>query len=550
MEFTSFNKRLEDSFRKYWDLAALSNYQGATLFYRDVARRIAKLHIAFEQCGLQKGDKVAICSRNQANWGVSFLAALTYGAVPVPILHEFKAGNIHYLVNHSEARVLFVDDTIWEGLNADEMPGLSVIVQINNFKFLYAKTEEFFQIREHLNESFGKKYPNDFEPEDVKYYEDSPEELAMINYTSGTSGFSKGVMIPYRALSSNVQFAAIAEPQMHQGSEIVAMLPSAHMYGMTFEFLFEMTIGAHVHFLSRLPSPKVILNALADIHPCVIVAVPLIIEKIYKSKLKPLIDKNKIFFKVPGLNKMVQKKFLTELVHTFGDNFEEIILGGAAFNPEVEEFFHSIGFPYTVGYKITECAPIIAYSHWNTVKPGSCGKAVVNMEIRIDSDDPVNVPGEVQVRGANVFLGYYKNEEATANSFTDDGWFRTGDMGVIDRDGYLFLRGRSKCMILGPSGQNIYPEELEAVINNLTYVVDSLVIEDEGGLTALIYPDYHLGELDGLDRHGLEERIRAALPDVNKLIPNYAKIKKIEFLPEDFERTPKRSIKRYLYQRN
>lgn len=550
MEFTSFNKRLEDSFRKNWDLAALSNYQGATLFYRDVARRIAKLHIAFEQCGLQKGDKVAICSRNQANWGVSFLAALTYGAVPVPILHEFKAGNIHYLVNHSEARVLFVDDTIWEGLNADEMPGLSVIVQINNFKFLYAKTEEFFQIREHLNESFGKKYPNDFEPEDVKYYEDSPEELAMINYTSGTSGFSKGVMIPYRALSSNVQFAAIAEPQMHQGSEIVAMLPSAHMYGMTFEFLFEMTIGAHVHFLSRLPSPKVILNALADIHPCVIVAVPLIIEKIYKSKLKPLIDKNKIFFRVPGLNKVVQKKFLTELVHTFGDNFEEIILGGAAFNPEVEEFFHSIGFPYTVGYGMTECAPIIAYSHWNTVKPGSCGKAVVNMEIRIDSDDPVNVPGEVQVRGANVFLGYYKNEEATANSFTDDGWFRTGDMGVIDRDGYLFLRGRSKCMILGPSGQNIYPEELEAVINNLTYVVDSLVIEDEGGLTALIYPDYHLGELDGLDRHGLEERIRAALPDVNKLIPNYAKIKKIEFLPEDFERTPKRSIKRYLYQRN
>lgn len=550
MEFTSFNKRLEDSFRKNWDLAALSNYQGATLFYRDVACRIAKLHIAFEQCGLQKGDKVAICSRNQANWGVSFLAALTYGAVPVPILHEFKAGNIHYLVNHSEARVLFVDDTIWEGLNADEMPGLSVIVQINNFKFLYAKTEEFFQIREHLNESFGKKYPNNFEPEDVKYYEDSPEELAMINYTSGTSGFSKGVMIPYRALSSNVQFAAIAEPQMHQGSEIVAMLPSAHMYGMTFEFLFEMTIGAHVHFLSRLPSPKVILNALADIHPCVIVAVPLIIEKIYKSKLKPLIDKNKIFFKVPGLNKVVQKKFLTELVHTFGGNFEEIILGGAAFNPEVEEFFHSIGFPYTVGYGMTECAPIIAYSHWNTVKPGSCGKAVVNMEIRIDSDDPVNVPGEVQVRGANVFLGYYKNEEATANSFTDDGWFRTGDMGVIDRDGYLFLRGRSKCMILGPSGQNIYPEELEAVINNLTYVVDSLVIEDEGGLTALIYPDYHLGELDGLDRHGLEERIRAALPDVNKLIPNYAKIKKIEFLPEDFERTPKRSIKRYLYQRN
>lgn len=550
MDYKSLNKTLENSFKKNWDLAALSNYQGATLFYRDVARRIAKLHIAFEQCGLQKGDKVAICSRNQANWGVSFLAALTYGAVPVPILHEFKPGNIHYLVNHSEARVLFVDDTIWEGLNAEEMPGLAVIVQINNFKFLYAQTSELWQVREHLNESFGKKYPNNFEPEDLDYYEDSADELALINYTSGTSGFSKGVMIPYRALVSNVEFAMIAEPHITAGSEVVAMLPSAHMYGMMFEFLFEMTIGAHVHFLTRLPSPKVIMKALDEIHPCIIIAVPLIIEKIYKSKLKPLIDKNKIFFKIPGLDKVVQKKFLTELVHTFGGNFEEIILGGAAFNPEVEEFFHRIGFPYTVGYGMTECAPIIAYAHWNTVKPGSCGKSVINMEIRIDSDDPENVPGEVQVRGANVFLGYFKNEEATMEVFTEDGWFRTGDMGVLDKDGFLYLRGRSKCMILGPSGQNIYPEEIEAVINNLTYVVDSLVIEDNGGLTALVYPDYHLGELDGLDRKGLEERLSAALPNINKLVPNYAKISRMEFMPEDFERTPKRSIKRYLYQRN
>lgn len=550
MDYKSLNKTLENSFKKNWDLAALSNYQGATLFYRDVARRIAKLHIAFEQCGLQKGDKVAICSRNQANWGVSFLAALTYGAVPVPILHEFKPGNIHYLVNHSEARVLFVDDTIWEGLNAEEMPGLAVIVQINNFKFLYAQTPELWQVREHLNESFGKKYPNNFEPEDLDYYEDSADELALINYTSGTSGFSKGVMIPYRALVSNIEFASIAEPHITAGSEVVAMLPSAHMYGMMFEFLFEMTIGAHVHFLTRLPSPKVIMKALDEIHPCIIIAVPLIIEKIYKSKLKPLIDKNKIFFKIPGLDKVVQKKFLTELVHTFGGNFEEIILGGAAFNPEVEEFFHRIGFPYTVGYGMTECAPIIAYAHWNTVKPGSCGKSVINMEIRIDSDDPENVPGEVQVRGANVFLGYFKNEEATREVFTEDGWFRTGDMGILDKDGFLYLRGRSKCMILGPSGQNIYPEEIEAVINNLTYVVDSLVIEDNGGLTALVYPDYHLGELDGLDRKGLEERLSAALPNINKLVPNYAKISRMEFMPEDFERTPKRSIKRYLYQRN
>ena len=550
MEFNSFNKLIENSIKKNWDRPALSNYQGATLKYSDMARRMAKLHIAFEQCGLKKGDKVAICSRNQAHWGVSFLAAMTYGAVPVPILHEFKPGNIHYLVNHSEAKVLFVDDVIWEGLSADEMPDLHVVVQINTFKFLYARTEDLWQIREHLNESFGRQYPDHFGPENVNYYEDSADELALINYTSGTSGFSKGVMIPYRALYSNVHFAYGAEPQMNQESEVVAMLPSAHMYGMMFEFLFEITIGAHVHFLTRVPSPKVIMKAFSEIHPHIIIAVPLIIEKIYKSKLKPLIDKNKIFFKIPGLDKLVQKKFRDELVATFGGRFEEVILGGAAFNPEVEAFFHKIGFPYTVGYGMTECAPIIAYAHWNEVRPGSCGRTVPNMEIRIDSDDPSRIPGEVQVRGANVFLGYYKNEEATSQCFTEDGWFRTGDMGVMDADGYLFLRGRSKCMILGPSGQNIYPEELEAVINNVNYVVDSLVIEDGGSLTALVYPDYHQGELDGMNREMLEKRISGLLPEINKEIPNYAQIKKIEFLPEDFERTPKRSIKRYLYQRN
>ena len=551
MEFKSVNKILENSFRENWDRPALSNYQGVTLNYRDVARRIAKLHIAFEQCGLQKGDKVAICSRNQANWGVSFLAALTYGAVAVPILHEFKAGNIHYLVNHSEARVLFVDEVIWEGLNQEEMPGLSVVVQINTFKFLYADTEERQSVREHLNESFGRKYPDYFGPEHLDYYEDSPEELAVINYTSGTSGFSKGVMIPYRALFSNIDFAKNdACPMLKPGMQCVSMLPSAHMYGMMFEFLYEMICGMHVHFLSRVPSPKIIMKAFSEIHPSIIIAVPLIIEKIYKNKLKPIIDKNKLFFKIPGLDKVIMKKFREELVNTFGGKFEEVILGGAAFNPEVEAFFKKIGFPYTVGYGMTECAPIIGYAHWNTVKLGSCGKAAPNIEIRIDSTDPERIPGEVQVRGANVFLGYYKNEEATRQSFTDDGWFRTGDMGIMDSDGYLFLRGRSKCMILGPSGQNIYPEELEAVINNVNYVVDSLVIEDGGGLTALVYPDYHQGELDGMNRAALEARISGTLPEINKEIPNYAQIKKIEFLPEDFERTPKRSIKRYLYQRN
>lgn len=551
MEFHSVNKLLEKSFKTNWDRPALSNYKGQDLAYRDVARRIAKLHIAFEQCGLQKGDKVAICSRNQANWGVSFMAALTYGAVPVPILHEFKPGNIHYLVNHSEAKVLFVDDVIWENLSEAEMPGLYVVVQMNTFGFLYCKTEEMANVREHLNESFGHKYPNNFGPEDLNYYEDTADELALINYTSGTSGFSKGVMIPYRALFSNIEFAhKQALPQLDNNTEIVSMLPSAHMYGMMFEFLFEMTIGAHVHFLTRVPSPKIIMQAFAEIKPHVIIAVPLIIEKVYKSKLKPVIDRNKMIMNLPIIDKVIQKKILNELVTAFGGRFEEVIIGGAAFNPEVERFFRKIGFPFTVGYGMTECAPIIAYAHWNKTKLYSCGQPALNMQIRIDSSDPVNVPGEVQVKGPNVFLGYFKNDEATQGVITDDGWFRTGDMGVMDEENYLFLKGRSKCMILGPSGQNIYPEEIEGVINNVVYVVDSLVIEDHGALVALIYPDYHQGELDGMSKSELEAKIQETLPEINKQIPNYAKISKIEFMPEDFERTPKRSIKRYLYQRN
>ena len=551
MEFHSVNKILEKSFRKNWDRPALSNYKGQDLAYRDVARRIAKLHIAFEQCGLQKGDKVALCSRNQANWGVSFLAALTYGAVPVPILHEFKPENIHHLVNHSEAKVLFVDDVIWENLSESEMPGLHVVVQINNLSFLYSSTPEMAAVREHLNESFGRKYPNNFGPDDLDYYEDSADELAIINYTSGTSGFSKGVMVPYRAIYSNIEFAHVqAMPELGNESDVVSMLPSAHMYGLMFEFLFEMSVGAHVHFLTRVPSPKIIMQAFADIKPHVIIAVPLIIEKVYKSKLKPIIDRNKMIMSLPIIDKVIQKKILKELTAAFGGNFYEVIIGGAAFNPEVEAFFKKIGFPLTVGYGMTECAPIITYADWKEARLTSCGREVMNMKVRIDSEDPENIPGEIQVSGPNVFLGYYKNEQATAEVTTEDGWFRTGDMGIIDKDGFLYIRGRSKCMILGPSGQNIYPEEIEAVVNNVNYVVDSLVIEDHGNLVSLIFPDYHQAELDGLSKEQLEERINAALPEINKQVPNYAKISKIEFLPEDFERTPKRSIKRYLYQRN
>ena len=552
MEFTSVNKLFEESFKKNWDRPAISNYQGVTLHYRDVARRIEKMHIMFEECGLQKGDKVAICSRNQANWAVAFLSALTYGAVPVPLLHEFKPGNIHHLVNHSEAKILFVDDVVWEGLSESEMPLLHAVIQVNTFKLLYSADERITSAREHLNELFGRKYPEAFVPEAISYYEDSADELAIINYTSGTSGFSKGVMIPYRAIWSNIVFARGVLPLLDNTKNIVSMLPCAHMYGLMFEVLYELSVGAHVHFLSRVPSPKIIMQALAEVKPYIVIAVPLVIEKIYKSKVKPVLEKEGIRFlmKLPVLNQVVMNKIRTELVNAFGGQFEEVIIGGAAFNKEVEGFFKQIGFPFTVGYGMTECAPIITYDDWKEEKLYSCGKVAPNLEIKIESADPQNVPGEVLVKGANVFLGYYKNEEATSAVFTKDGWFRTGDMGVIDADGSLFLKGRSKCMILGPSGQNIYPEEIETVLNSQPYVVDSLVIEDNGGLTALIYPDFRLGETDGMDQRGMVKHFETALSDINKELPNYAKLKKIEVMSEDFERTPKKSIKRYLYQRN
>ncbi len=551
MEFKSVNKLIEKSIKENWDRDALSNYQGATLRYKDLAERIRYLQIAFEQCGLKKGDKVALCSRNQANWGVCFLASMTYGAVPVPILHEFKPENIHYLVNHSEAKVFFVDEVIWEGLSESEMPGLEVIVQMNTLNFIYSRSANCVEVRENLANTFQKLYPSGFTPEDVCYVEDKPDELALINYTSGTSGFSKGVMIPYRALWCNIWFAAnVAEPQMSCESEVVAMLPSAHMYGMMFEFLFEMTIGAHVHFLTRTPSPKVIMKAFSEIHPDVIIAVPLIIEKLYKSQIKPVVDRNKAFMRIPILDQFVLKKIRNAMIDAFGGRFEEVILGGAAFNPEVEKFMRKIHFPFTVGYGMTECAPLITYSKWWRARKGSCGVAIDGCQIRIDSKNPHKEPGEVQVKGDNVFLGYYKNKEATRAAFTNDNWFKTGDIGVIDNDGYLYLRGRSKCMVLGPSGQNIYPEELEAVINNVTYVIESLVVEDKAGLMALIYPDYHQAEMDGMSGEELEARLTDGLPEINKLLPAYAQIRKLEFLPEDFERTPKKSIKRYLYQRD
>ena len=552
MNFTSVNKVFEKSFKENWDRPAISNYQGVTLHYRDLARRIAKLHIMFEECGLEKGDKVAICSRNQANWVVSFLAAMTYGAVPVPLMHEFKPSNINHLVNHSEAKILFVDEVIWEGLSEIDMSDLQAIIQVNTFKLLYSANEKIAESREHLNELFGKHYPMEFTPDSLNYYEDSADELAIINYTSGTSGFSKGVMIPYRAVRSNLEFAVKVLPQINSTSRVVSMLPTAHMYGLMFEVLYQLTRGCHVFFLSRLPSPKIIMQALAEVKPTLVVAVPLIIEKIYKSKVKPVIETAGIKFalKLPILEQVIMNKIKTELINAFGGEFIEVIIGGAAFNKEVEAFFKKMEFPFTVGYGMTECAPIITYDDYKTSKLYSCGKIVPNMEMKIDSPDPQNIPGELLVKGANVFLGYYKNEEATREVLDADGWLHTGDMGVIDADGYLFLRGRSKCMILGPSGQNIYPEEVEAVLDTRPYVLESLVIEDNGGLTALIYPDFDTAAKEGMDQATFIKYIEDTLPEVNKELPNYAKLKKIEVMSEAFERTPKKSIKRYLYQRN
>ncbi len=552
MKELTLNKIFEKSIKENWDRPALSDYKGVTLYYRDLARKIEKIHIVFEKCGVVKGDKVSICSRNQSNWAVAFLASLTYGAVPVPILHEFKSSNIHHIVNHSESKVLFAGDMIYEDLNQAEMPNLEAIILLTDFELVYSANTKIVETIEHLNELFGQKFPKSFSPESLNYHEGQPEELAMINYTSGTSGFSKGVMIPYRALHSNILFAKEVEPHMNNQSNCVAMLPTAHMYGMMFEFLFEMAVGAHVHFLTRLPTPRIILEAFSEVRPDVIIAVPLIIEKIYKKKLEPLISRKvlKVLLKTPVIDQKIHKKINSELENTFGGKFSEVIIGGAAFNREAESFFKKIGFRYTVGYGMTECGPIISYSPWSEARLFSCGKAAPRMEIKIDSADPANQPGEIMVKGDNVFLGYYKNPEATQEVLGQDGWFRTGDLGVMDADGFLYIKGRSKSMILGPSGQNIYPEEIESDINNMTYVQESLVVEDRGRLVALIYPDMEQVENEKLSSAELLAKYNSELAEVNKSLPVYCRIASVEIFPEEFEKTPKRSIKRYLYQRN
>jgi long-chain acyl-CoA synthetase len=514
-----------------------------------VARRIAKMHILFEECGLKKGDKIALCGRNQANWGVIFLATLSYGAVAVPILHEFKPDNVHHIVNHSDARLLFVGDVVWENLNERAMPALEAIISLLDFSILHCKKEAIRSSRERLNEHFGKRYPKNFRPEHVSYHRDRPEELALINYTSGTTGLSKGVMLPYRSLWSNILFAQEILPDFDHTCEVVSMLPMAHMYGMMFEFLYEMSVGAHVHFLTRMPTPKIIMDAFAKIKPALIISVPLIIEKIYKKQLQPVLEKTpvKVLLKLPLIDQAIKKKILHSLNAVFGDNFLEVVIGGAAMNHEAEAFFKKIGFRYTIGYGMTECAPLITYEDWEKTPLYSCGKAVARMELKIDSPDPLNIPGEILVRGDNLLTGYYKNETATKEAFTSDGWLRTGDVGVLDKEGYLYIRGRCKNMILDASGQNIYPEEIEGIINNKPYIVESLVVEQDGKLVALIYPDYAAAEMDGLSEPQLAQTIEDMRLQLNEELPKYAQITRVKIYPEEFEKTPKKSIKRFLY---
>ena len=552
MEIPSFNSLIEQSIIKNWELDALTDYKGATLQYRDVARKIEKLHIIFQNSGIDKGDKIAICGRNSSNWAVVFLATLTYGAVAVPILHEFMPDQVHNIVNHSEAKLLFVGDMVAPTIQEEEIPHLEGILFIPDFSVLVSRSEKLTYAREHLNEIFGHKYPKYFRQEHVNYYkEESPEELLLINYTSGTTGFSKGVMIPARALWSNYDFATgVLGDKVSRGDNIISILPMAHMYGMMFEFLFEFLIGCHIYFLTRIPSPAIIAQAFAEVKPAVIIAVPLVIEKIIRKKVFPKIQNNlmKLLLNMPVVSKKVNQKICEEVKNAFGGRFYEIIVGGAAFNQEIENFLHKINFPYTVGYGTTECAPIIAYSDYNDFVPGSCGKAVVHMQVEIESSDPQNIPGEIIVKGLNVMLGYYKNEEATNQVLDSNGWYHTGDLGIMDKDGNIFIKGRSKNMLLGSNGQNIYPEEIEDKLNSLALVGESIVLQREEKLVALVHPDMEEAESMGFSIDDIQKVMTQNLQTLNEMMPGYSKVSDIILHEEEFEKTPKKSIKRYLYK--
>lgn len=544
-----FLKYIEESIKKNWDLPSLTDFKGSTSSYKDVARKIEKLHILFEQSGIRKGDKIALCSRNMSSWGIAFLATLTYGAVAVPILNEFKPDNIHHIVNHSEARLLFVGDVVWENLDESAMPYIDGALRIEDFSLRHSNKNELTQARERLNELFGKKYPDRFTANDVKYTYDDLDQLALINYTSGTTSSSKGVMLTYRSIWTNMKFG-IEVLGFNPGEQIVCMLPMAHMYGLAFEFIYQFVNGTHIHFLSRTPSPKIIADAFAEVKPDLIITVPLVIEKIIRKKIFPTIEKPhmKLLMNIPIINDKIKDTIRQKVIDALGGKFKEIIIGGAALNKEVENFLRTIHFPYTVGYGMTECGPLLSYDDWKTFKQGSCGKAVNRVQLRIESEDPQNIVGEILAKGDCVMTGYFKNPEATQAAIDPDGWLHTGDLGLIDADGYLFIKGRSKNMLLGPNGQNIYPEEIEDRLNNMQYVSESLVIEQDGKLVALVYPDFDSLNAEKITEHQIPSFMEESRKALNQMLPAYSQISKIRIFNEEFEKTPKRSIKRFLYQ--
>ena len=540
---------IEQSIINNWDANALTDYKGITLQYKDVARKIAKFHIILEMAGIQPGDKIAVCGRNSAHWAVTFLATVTYGAVIVPILHEFKADNIHNIVNHSEAKLLFVGDQVWENLNEDRMPLLEGISSLTDFTPLVSRNDKLTYAHEHRNEIYGQRYPKNFRPEHISYRKDMPEELAVINYTSGTTGYSKGVMLPYRSLWSNIAYCHEMLP-VKPGDHIVSMLPMGHVFGMVYDFLYGFSAGAHLYFLTRMPSPKIIAQSFAEIKPRAIACVPLIVEKIINKDILPKLDNKigKLLLRVPIVNDKIKAAARQAAMEIFGGNFDEIIIGGAPFNAEVEAFLKQIGFPYTIAYGMTECGPIICSSRWETLKQASCGKATSRMEVKIDSPDPENIAGEIICKGTNLMLGYYKNTEATSQIIDVNGWLHTGDLATMDSEGYVTVRGRSKNMLLTSSGQNIYPEEIESKFNNMPYVSESLVLLQKDKLVALIYPDFDDAFAHGLLQSDIEKIMETNRIELNQQLPAYCQITKIKIHFEEFEKTAKKSIKRFMYQ--
>lgn len=545
----SFIALIEQSIKTNWYLNALTDYKGITLQYRDVARKIEKIHILLENAGIEKGDKIAICGRNSAHWTVTYLAVITYGAVVVPILHEFKADQVHNIVNHSEARLLFVGDQIWENLNEAAMPHLEGIIELKDFGVPVSRSEKPAYARDHLNEIFGHKFPCRFRPDDISYEKEKSEDLAIINYTSGTTGYSKGVMLPYRSILSNVLYCK-EKIGLKAGDSVVSMLPLGHVFGMTFDFLYGFTAGAHLWFLTRMPSPKIIAESFAEIRPRVIACVPLIVEKIFKKNILPKVDNKlgKLLLHVPIISDKIKELIKQKAMEVFGGNFIEIIIGGAPFNAEVEAFLKMIDFPYTIAYGMTECGPIICHSHWTELKLASCGKVAARMEAKVLSPNPSAIAGELVCRGANLMLGYYKNEEATRQVIDTEGWLHTGDMATIDEDGNVFIKGRCKNLLLTSSGQNIYPEEIESKLNNMPYVSESLIILQQDKLVGLIYPDSDDAFAHGLSQSDLVRVMEENRLELNKQLPAFSQIARFKLYPEEFEKTAKKSIKRFLYQ--